>query len=153
MDPIVKTILIVIGYVLVAGLCYFLGRFVHNKKLVKAEEEANAMLNEAIRKGETRVKEMLVEAKDEIHKSRTEHDKEVKERRAELSKQERRLEQKEATLDKKTEAFERKEEELARKMAKVTETQAQADAIRQQQQDTLEQISGLTQEQAKQYLL
>ena len=73
-----------------------------------AEVEATRLINDAIRSGESRKKEMLLEAKDEIHKSRTEYEKEVKERRAELSKQERRLEQKEATLDKKTEAFERK---------------------------------------------
>ena len=96
---------------------------------------------------------MLLEAKDEIHKSRTEHDKEVKERRAELSKQERRLEQKEATLDKKTEAFERKEEDLARKIQKANETFAQAEEIKKQQLETLEKISELTQEEAKQYLL
>ncbi len=118
-----------------------------------AETEATRLINEAIRAGESRKKEMLLEAKDEIHKSRTEHDKEVKERRAELSKQERRLEQKEATLDKKTEAFERKEDDLAKKLAKVAETQAKADEICKEQMTKLEQISGLTQEEAKQYLL
>ena len=122
-------------------------------KIKSAEEDAIRIYNDTIRAGENRKKEMLLEAKDEIHKSRTEHDKEVKERRAELSKQERRLEQKEATLDKKTEAFERKEEDLAKKLAKVTETQAQADEIKRQQLETLEKISELTQEQAKQYLL
>jgi len=126
---------------------------VAEKEIGSAELEATRLINEAIRSGESRKKEMLLEAKDEIHKSRTEHDKEVKERRAELSKQERRLEQKEANLDKKTEAFERKEEELAKKLQKVTETQAQAEAIKAQQMETLEKISELTQEQAKQYLL
>ncbi len=96
---------------------------------------------------------MLLEAKDEIHKSRTEHDREVKERRAELTKQERRLEQKETTLDRKTEAFERKEEDLNKRLANAAQTQAEAEKIRQQQLETLEQLSGLTQDQAKQYLL
>ena len=136
-----------------AGIGITYRKKVAEKEIGSAELEATRLINEAIRNGENRKKEMLLEAKDEIHKSRTEHDKEVKERRAELSKQERRLEQKEATLDKKTEAFERKEEELAKKMAKVTETQAQADAIMAQQMETLERISELTQEQAKQYLL
>ena len=150
-------ILIVIGTLVGVGLGFVLG-VVYRKKVAEreigsAELEATRLINEAIRSGESRKKEMLLEAKDEIHKSRTEHDKEVKERRAELSKQERRLEQKEATLDKKTEAFERKEEELAKKMAKVTETQAQAEEIKAQQLSTLEQISAMTQEQAKQYLL
>jgi len=77
----------------------------------------------------------------------------VKERRAELSKQERRLQQKEESLDKKTDAFERKEEELARRMAEVAQTQAQAEEVKKQHMATLERISGLTQEQAKQFLL
>ena len=126
---------------------------VAEKEIGSAELEATRLINEAIHSGESRKKEMLLEAKDEIHKSRTEHEKEVKERRAELSKQERRLEQKEATLDKKTEAFERKEEDLAKKLAKVAETQAEADKIKLQQMETLEKISELTQEQAKAYLL
>lgn len=126
---------------------------VAERAIGSAEEEATRLVNEAIRTGENRKKEMLLEAKDEIHKSRAEHDKEVKERRAELTKQERRLEQKESTLDKKTEAFERKEDELNRRLANVQQTQAQADEIRDQQMETLEKISGLTQEQAKQFLL
>ena len=153
-----KNILFIVIGILVGLAVGFVIGMVYRKKVAEreigsAEMEATRLINEAIRSGENRKKEMLLEAKDEIHKSRTEHDKEVKERRAELSKQERRLEQKEATLDKKTEAFERKEEELAKKLAKVTETQAQADEIKAQQLATLEKISELTQEQAKEYLL
>ena len=144
-------IVVGLGIGTVVGITY--RKKVAEKEIGSAELEATRLINEAIRNGENRKKEMLLEAKDEIHKSRTEHDKEVKERRAELSKQERRLEQKEATLDKKTEAFERKEEELAKKMARVAETQAQADEIKARQMETLERISELTQEQAKQYLL
>ena len=123
------------------------------KQITGAEEEATRIVNEGIRKSESKTKEMLLEAKEEIHRSRTEYEKEVKERRAELSKQERRLEQKETTLDKKTEAFEKKEEELAKKLQKAAETQAEADLAKAQQMKVLENISGLTQEQAKAYLL
>ena len=154
---IMEWLITVVVAILTAALG-FGGGILYRKKVAEraigsAEEEATRLLNEAIRTGENRKKEMLVEAKDEIHKSRTEHDKEVKERRAELTKQERRLEQKESALDKKTEAFERKEEELNRRLANVAQTQAQAEEIRSQQLATLEQISGLTQDQAKQYLL
>ena len=111
-----QILLIVLG-ILVAGAAGFAIGIAYRKKVAEreigsAEEEATRLINEAIRNGENRKKEMLLEAKDEIHKSRTENDREVKERRAELTKQERRLEQKETTLDRKTEAFEKKEEEL-----------------------------------------
>ena len=152
-----KIIFAVIGFAIGAAIFFVVGMLYRKKvaerEIGSAEMEATRLINEAIRSGESRKKEMLLEAKDEIHRSRTEHDKEVKERRAELSKQERRLEQKETTLDKKTEAFERKEEELAKKMAKVAETQAKADELCKAQLAKLEEISQLTQEQAKQYLL
>ena len=150
-------ILIVVGTAVGIAAGFGFG-IVYRKKVAEreigsAEAEATRLINEAIRSGESRKKEMLLEAKDEIHKSRTEYEKEVKERRAELSKTERRLEQKEATLDKKAETFEKKEEEMALKLQKVAETQAEVDAAKAAQIKALEVISGLTQEQAKQTLL
>ena len=123
------------------------------RQIGSAETEATRIINEAIRSGESRKKEMLLEAKDEIHKSRIEHDKEVKERRNELSKQERRLQQKEETLDKKADAFERKEEEMARRLAEVAAAKEEAESVKKAHIATLEKLSGLTQEQAKQTLL
>ena len=157
MGPL-QVILIAIGAALLSGVIFFIVGVTYRKKIAEreigsAEAEATRLINDAIRSGENRKKEMLLEAKDEIHKSRTEHEKEMKERKAEISKQERRLQQKEDTLDKKADAFERKEEELNKRLAKVTETQAEADEIKRQQTVTLEQISGLTQEEARQYLL
>ena len=156
MGPL-EIVLIAVGAVVLAAVMFVVGigyrKRVGEREIGSAEAEATRIINEAIRSGESRKKEMLLEAKDEIHRSRTEHDKEVKERRAELSKQERRLQQKEETLDKKTDAFEHKEEELARRMQEVAQTQAQAEEVRRQHLATLEQISGLTQEQAKQFLL
>ena len=74
---------LVAGFVI--GMLY--RKKVAEKEIGSAELEATRLINEAIHSGENRKKEMLLEAKDEIHKSRTEHEKEVKERRAELSKQ------------------------------------------------------------------
>ena len=157
MELTIAIILIVVAAIVGVGLGFVSGmtyrKKVAEREIGSAEAEATRIINEAIRGGESKKKEMLLEAKDEIHKSRTEHEKEMKERRAEISKQERRLEQKEATLDKKTEAFEKKEEELAKKLQKATETQAEADLAKAQQMKVLENISGLTQEQAKAYLL
>ena len=157
MDTTLAIILIIVaaivGVAVGIGVGITIRKKFAEKEIGSAETEATRLINEAIRSGESRKKELLLEAKDEIHKSRTEYEKEVKERRAEISKQERRLEQKEATLDKKTEAFEKKEEELAKKLQKAAETQAEADLAKAQQMKVLENISGLTQEQAKAYLL
>ena len=111
MGPL-EIILIVLGSVALLAVGCGIGiafrKRIAEREIGSAEQEATRIINEAIRSGESRKKEMLLEAKDEIHKSRTEHEKEVKERRAELSKQERRLQQKEETLDKKSETFEKK---------------------------------------------
>ena len=157
MEMTLAIILIAAAAVVGIGLGFGFGALYRKKvaerEIGSAEAEATRIINEAIRGGESKKKEMLLEAKDEIHKSRTEYEKEVKERRAELTKQERRLEQKETTLDKKTEAFEKKEEELNKRLAKVQETQAEAEQAKAAQLKALEVISGLTQEQAKQHLL
>ena len=157
MDMMLAIILIVAGIALGIAVGFGIGNAYRKKfaerEIGSAEQEATRIINEAIRSGESRKKEMLLEAKDEIHKSRTEHEKEVKERRAELSKQERRLEQKEATLDKKTETFERKEEEMSRRMAEVAQQKEEVEQIKKAQLAALEKISELTQEQAKQQLL
>ena len=155
---IILAIVLIIAAAVVSIIIGFVSGMTYRKKVAEreigsAEAEATRIINEAIRGGESKKKEMLLEAKDEIHKSRTEYEKEVKERRAELSKQERRLEQKEITLDKKTEAFEKKEEELANKLAVVAQTQEEANRLKEAQMQTLEKISGLTQEQAKAHLL
>ena len=149
--------LIVVGIV-VSGIVFFLVGMLYRKNVAEkeiggAEEEAKRILNEAIKSAESKKREMMLEAKEEIHKSRTEYEREVKERRSDLQKQERRLQQKEESLDKKLDAHEKKEEELAKKLANVAATQDEVDAVKRSQLEMLEKISGLTQEEAKSYLL
>ena len=156
MEPL-TIILIVLGVLVLTAVAFFAGviyrKRVGERQIGDAETEATRIINEALRSAESRKKEMLLEVKDEIHKSRTEYEREVKERRGELSKQERRLQQKEESLDKKTDAFEKKEEELAKRMNEVAQIKAEAEEVKAQHLVTLEKLSGLTQEQAKQYLL
>ena len=107
MDMTLAIILIVVAAVVGLGGGIAIGIVIYTKmhndakeKIRSAEEDAIRIYNDTIRSGENRKKEMLLEAKDEIHKSRTEHEKEMKERKAEITKQERRLQQKEDSLDK-----------------------------------------------------
>ena len=153
LDIILIVLAAVVGLAVGIGMGIGIRKRFAEREIGSAEQEATRLINEAIRSGENRKKEMLLEAKDEIHKSRTEYEKEVKERRSELSKQERRLQQKEETLDKKTETFEKKEEELARRMAEVATMKEETESIKKAHLATLEQISGLSQEQARQHLL
>ena len=134
-----------------AGVLY--RKKVAEKQIGSAEEEARRIINEAIKGGESKKREMLLEAKEEIHKSRSEYEQEVKERRAEVSKQERRLQQKEEALDKKINLHEKKEDELAKKITAIDKKQEEVDSLKRSQMEVLEKISGLTQDEAKAYIL
>lgn len=118
-----------------------------------ATKEAKRIVNDAISQAETKKKEAILEAKDEIHKQRAEVERELRERRGELQRQERRLVQKEESLDKKTDNLEKKEETLEAKIKGAEDRIIEIDSIKRSQFEMLERISGYTKDQAKDYLL
>ena len=146
---IVGIVCLVIGIII--GIAY--RKKIAEAAIGSAEEKAKAIVNEAIKLGETKQKEALFEAKEEIHKNRTEAEKEIKERRSELQKMEKRLTQKEETLDKRADSFEKKENVLAAKMKDVEARQQEIEEIKAGQRAVLERISGMTAEQAKAFLM
>lgn len=118
-----------------------------------AKEEAKRILNDAMKTAETKKKEMLVEAKDEVLRLRQENDKEIRERRSEVQRQENRLQQKEENLEKKLDNLEAKEEKLALRSKEIDEKIEECEKIKKSQMDLLERISGFTRDQAKEHLL
>ncbi len=151
------SLILCIAMIVVGVICFLIGvtyrKKVAEKEIGSAEEEARRIINESIKGGENKKREMLLEAKEEIHKSRTEYEKEVKERRSEIQKQERRLQQKEESLDKKIDLHEKKEDELAKKVANIQAQQEEVASLKRSQMEMLEKISGLTQDEAKAYIL
>lgn len=115
-DILIPLITLLVGLVIAfpAGIAY--RRKVAEAELGSAEEEAKRVLSDAIKTAESKKKEALVEAKDEIFKLRSDADREIKDRRNEVTRQERRLQQREESLDKKSENMEKKEEQLAGKL-------------------------------------
>lgn len=126
---------------------------VSEKEISSAEEEGKRIINEAIKSAESKKREALLEAKEEILKNRSEYEKEVKERRADLQRQENRLQQKEENLDRKIEVMEKREESLAQKHAAADKENEEIKAIKRSQTEMLERISGFTAEEAKDYLI
>ena len=143
----------VVGAIVIFPVAVMYRKRTAEKEIGSAEEEAKRIINESIKSAENKKREMMVEVREEIHKSRTEHDKEMKDRRSELQKQERRLQQKEESLDRKVDQYERKDEELNRKLANVTATQEEVSTIKRSQLEMLEKISGMSTDEAKDYLL
>ena len=126
------------------------------KRIRDAEQKraaADELIENAAREAEAAKKAALVEAKDEIYKLRQEAEKEIRDRRTEIGKQERRLHQKEEALDKKIDSIEKKEETLQAKLQEADTIREEAEAVKTKQIEELERISGLTREQAKEYIL
>ncbi len=124
-----------------------------DKKRENADRQAREIIDEALKTAETKKREALLEAKEENIKARNELEKEIKERRAEAQKNERRVQQKEENVDKKADQLEKKEAGLSAKEAELKQMQEDVAKLNEQRVQELERISGLTSEQAKEYLL
>ncbi len=118
-----------------------------------AEEKAREIIDEALKTAETKKRESLLEVKEESIRTKNELDKEIKERRAEVQRSERRIQQKEENIDKKTESLERREASLTAKEESLNKIKVEVSKLNEQRVQELERISGLTSEQAKDYLL
>jgi len=126
---------------------------VYEAKIGSAEEKAREIIDEALKTAETKKREALLEAKEEALKAKNEFERETKERRAELQRYEKRVLTKEENLDRKTEALEKKEAKLATKENELEKLRQETEEFYEKQLQELEKISGLTSEQAKEYLL
>ncbi|SFB39649.1 ribonucrease Y [Acetitomaculum ruminis DSM 5522] len=126
---------------------------VDEKTIGSAESKAREIIDEAIKVAETKKREALLEAKEESIKTKNELEKESRERRSELQKYERRVLQKEENLDKKAEAIEKREAGFAAKEQEIERQRREISELHDKRLQELERISGLTSEQAKEYLL
>ncbi|MCI1305606.1 MAG: ribonuclease Y [Lachnospiraceae bacterium] len=124
-----------------------------SEKIGTAEEKARNIIDEAIKSAEAKKREALVEAKEESLKLKNEHDREYRDRRAELQKYEKRVLSKEESVDKKAESLERRENHLAARETELKKKEKHVDELQEQRVQELERISGLTSEEAKDFLL
>ena len=157
MDIVWAIVIAVAALILGAAAGVFAGyayrRSVAEKKIGRAEESVIAMIDDAKKKAEAIRKETVLEAKEEIHKLRSEFDKETKERRNEQSRIERRLSQREEILDKKIDQAEQKDAQLTKKLRDVSKIKEDIAELQKKEIAELENISGLTTEQAKDLLV
>ena len=154
MSPIISAL---IAAVIVAPITWLAAVAYRKKsyesKIGSAEEKSREIIDEALKVAETKKKEALLEAKEENLKAKNELEKETRERRAEIQRYERRVLSKEENLDKKAEAMERKESSLASREDSLKKRTAEVEELFAKEQEELEKISGLTSDQAKEYLL
>ena len=139
----------VLGFVL--GVAH--RRKTAEKEIGSATQEATKIINNALAEAEASKKEKVLEAKDEVHKLRSDADRDIRERRNEVQRQEKRLNQREEYLDKKADSLEAKNDKISEKQKELENKLLEVDGIKKSQFDMLERISGLTQEEAKNQLL
>ena len=150
-------IAVILSIVVVAPLSWSLA-IAHRKKsyedkIGSAEIKSREIIEEALKTAETKKREALLEAKEESIKTKNELDREVKERRAELARYEKRVLSKEENLDKKQDLLEKKEESVLAREEKILARSKEVESLYDKGIAELEKISGLTSEQAKEFLL
>ena len=122
-------------------------------KIGNADSKAREIIDDAVKTAEAKKKESLLEIKEESIKNKNELEKETKERRAELQRYEKRVLSKEEALEKKADAIEKREAGFTAKEEQLRQREAKVEELSKQRVQELERISGLTSEQAKEYLL
>ena len=147
----------VVSIIITALVVWFVAASYQNKsansKIGNAEEKARGIIDEAVKAAEEKKRESMLEIKEESIKAKNDLDKEIKERRNEMSRNERRIVQKEENVDKKLEAIEKREAGFAVKEEELKKQKIEISKLNEQRLQELERISGLTSEQAKEYLL
>ena len=150
-------IAVVATLVITALITWFLAtthfKNVSDAKIGSAEERARKIIDEALKNAEDTKREKLLEAKEEALKTRNDLEKEVKDRRNEMQRSERRIQQKEENVEKRTEAIERREQSLSAREENLNKKTEEVAKLNEQRLQELEKISGLTSDQAKEYLL
>lgn len=135
------------------GVGYVIRKKVAEKQIGSAEDKAQEIIKTARQRAEAAKKEMIIEAKDDVHKGRVELEKEIKDRRNEISRAERRQIQREENLDKRLNNVEKKEDQIQRKIKETSDKKAEIERLHQIQMTELERISGLSRDDAKSHLL
>ena len=149
--------LVIIPAVIVGVLMWFMATE-HTKKdyektVGSAEAKSREIIEEALKTAETTKREAILKAQEENLKSKDELDREIKERRAEVQRYEQRVLNKEENLDKRSSALEKREESMQSKEDRINKRSKEVESLYAQGLAELEKISGLTTEQAKEFLL
>lgn len=149
----VAVVVLIVGIILTRTLTITSLKNNAESKIGNAEAKAREIIDDAVKTAEAKKKESLLEVKEESIRTKNELEKETKERRAELQRYEKRVLSKEEALDKRTDVMERREQSVNSKEDQLRAKEKKVEELNEKRVQELERISGLTSEQAKEYLL
>ncbi len=149
-------LLVVIGLIVGAVIMFVINLI----RGASASKKSESIIDKARKDGEKQKREMILEAKEEIHKLKMESEKETRERKQEIKDLEARLSQREDSIDKRDMLFQKREEALDERESKIIDKQQQLQAekakveeIKQEQIKVLNEISGISKEEAQKMVM
>ncbi len=161
MNEILIAVLIGVAGAVVIGLLW--GTVSRKRAAVQLEEanrNAARIVEDARKSAESKLKETDLEVKEKLLQMRSDFDRKAQERRDEMKKSEQRLQQKEENLDKKTQQVESRiaevetrDKRLNDREKKVEERENELQQLIEDQRHKLEQVAGLSAEEAKRELI
>ena len=147
------TIIAILAVLVGRGLGAIVGilslRGITSKRRNEAQFEATQVVNEA-REAERRI---LLDAKEEAFKVRSEHDGEVKARRTEIQRTEQRLANREENVDRRANNLERREKGLTEKEQVVEELRMELEKTNEREVLRLEELAQLSMSEARDELM
>ncbi|GAB6098665.1 ribonuclease Y [Halanaerocella petrolearia] len=146
-------VLTILGLVIGGLIGFAIRKYIGESKIGSAEKEAEKIVENAKREAESIKRESLVEAKEEAHEIKEEVEQECRGRRNELQKFESRLVKKEDNLERKADKLSQQEEELKKRRKNIKQKETEVEELYEKHEQKLEQLSGLTTEEAKDLLL
>jgi len=151
-----EIIYVVVGAIIGAASGYALHRYVSSKRIADANELAKRIVEEARKEAQAQKKEILLQGQDEIFHQKRELEHEFKERERELKARDRKMQEQGERLEEKLEKATEKEhevlaaeKELTRRERRMSEMEEQISSRIEEQERRLQEISGLTAEEAK----
>jgi len=140
---------------LVIGLAagFFVRKILGEAKIKSAEAEADRIREKASEEAEGSKKSALLEAKDQIMVERQDAERAANDRRAEIEKLETRFAQREDTLDERAKGIQLREDEVSKRNIAIEEGKAKLDELVVQEKKVLENLAGMTAQEARDQLL
>jgi ribonuclease Y len=132
----------------------WLTRWLYAKfQLTSTEQRTERIKQDAVKEAESKKREILLEAKDQVIRERNQLERETRDRRAELQRMERRVIQKEENLDRKVAQLDKQEQGLNQREKTIADKEGFLATQEEQYKRELERISGLTSEEAKKIII